>query len=161
MVIFVNSENKSWNLGLVRIIKKKKLKKNEKKGEILYKDITRKLNSFDLDWKDIVGINTDGAGTNDVIARCANVTIQKCIAHAMQNAIKATLYEDEIISSSINELGQSFDFINDDTEEESDESDEEDEDESDEEDEEESDEEDCYADSFDIVNFNINKKVFI
>lgn len=104
LVLYVNAPHKSWNLGLTRIKKDRNLSKNERYGSLLYENITKLLDSFELKWDNFISIISDGASPNQIVASTAGISIQKCLAHAIQNAIKATLYSPDVISNSIVDL---------------------------------------------------------
>ena len=90
----IHSKVKFWNLGLVRI-------NGSTNHHLINKEIAKLLNQFDIRIENIIGLMSDGASINTAIANEANLYQQQCLAHGMQLAIKAAIYDQNIIEPNI------------------------------------------------------------
>lgn len=85
MNVILFSDNKLWNLGLIKI-------HGKTSGKLSANDLVSKLNEFNVSVFNLICLMTDGAAINKCIATEINLIQQECLAHGAQLAVKKALY---------------------------------------------------------------------
>lgn len=92
MSLIIHSDVTLWNLGLIRI-------RGKTNHFLAVADLEQKLSEFNLCTNDLISIITDSASINSAISKDINKNHQKCLAHALQLAVKLSFYQNDEFSN--------------------------------------------------------------